>query len=325
MMPGNYGSALGRPGLYGGFGGFSTSEKAVDISPSLVLAQRQRINTAAVCQAFFVPWLLFCFIYAVMSFSLHYTQPALSWLFVGCGAWVTFLVGLSALRLSFVTMRGEYDREPSWLIFLFVSMLMAMVLGVVFGQQNFWADTQPYYDLLGLSRYTGVSPAGMRGQQLMDAGQVFFAEGAQLDLRKSMGFQNMDTYCVAPITIGNEAGPLPLASYDFWAVGLDCCSASSSDFRCGEFNNPRALAGLRLMNDDQRSFFRLAVQQAESAYNIRATHPLFFYWMQSPEDEMSAYRAEAYKHYFLGMTLHFCFQLLCVSLAARAFSKSGHF
>ena len=73
---------------------------------------------------------------------------------------------------------------------------------VLFGQQNFWADTQPYHDLLGLTRYTGVSPAGMRGQQLMDAGQVFFAEGTQLDLRKSMGFQNMDTYPAESPSVG---------------------------------------------------------------------------------------------------------------------------
>lgn len=60
---------------------------------------------------------------------------------------------------------------------------------------------------------------------------------------------------MAPIVNGNAA----LATYDFWAVGLNCCSGVSSDFRCGEFNNQHARSGLRLMRDDQRPFYRQAL------------------------------------------------------------------
>lgn len=73
-----------------------------------------------------------------------------------------------------------------------------------------------------------VYPNRMLGQQLLDAGIVQFAPGSQLDVKKSMGFKNGNLFCVAPIVFGT-ASPV---SYDFWAVGKDCCSGSQADFSC---------------------------------------------------------------------------------------------
>merc|ERR1719436_2231891 len=250
-----------------------------------------------------------------MSFSFHYQRPAMTWFLVILGLVATAILAFMAYQTK------QREREEMWYTFSTLALLVATITAAIFGDINFWFNMQPYYDIENLNTYPSVNPAREKGQQLMDAGRVYFADGAGLDLRKAMGFKNLDLYCVAPIVNGQEQ----LASYDFWAVGINCCSGVSSDFRCGEFNNPHARSGLRLMRDDQRPFYRLAVQQAEAAYNLKATHPLFFYWMQDPVAEMNSYRDDGFKYYLLGIFTHFAFNLFCVVCATVGFSKIGRY
>jgi hypothetical protein len=283
--------------------------------PSAVFAQgkRRRMNLVAICFNIFMPWFVFSAIYAVLSFSFHYQHPSAAWCVVGAGVVAIFISFAMWYRAK------RKDKELTWYMFSTLSLILAVILAAVLGDMNFWYNMQPFYDIENLNTYPNINPSAEKGQQLMDAGRVYFANDARLDDKYAMGFKNLDLYCVAPIVVGDAA----LASYDFWAVGLNCCSGVASDFRCGEFNNPHARSGLRLMRDDQRPFFRLAVQQAEAAYNIKATHPLFFYWMQDPVAEMNSYRDDGFKYYLLGIFTHFAFNLFCVVVAVVSFSKIG--
>jgi hypothetical protein len=312
------GGYLSRPQLYGGFGGFDTASEKDHLF--YARGQRQRLNVISVCQCLFLPWFMYCFTYAVTSFDLHYTRPLLMYVLLGLGLLGVVICGWLAFGVAMKKVHHDFH-EPSWYIFLFITMAIGWSLGIVFGNLNYISNMQSFYDYQNLNEYFYVDPSRMLGSQLMDAGRVSFVNGTSLDLRRSMGFKNLDTYCVAPITVEG----LPLASYDFWAVGLDCCSGNTADFQCGEYDNPKAKAGLRFLKDEQRAFFRLAVQQAEATYGIKATHPLFFFWTQDATGEMQGFRDEGYRYYCIGMVVHFVWQLFCVALAVMGFAKLGRF
>merc|ERR550537_1354680 len=144
---------------------------------------------------------------------------------------------------------------------------------------------------------------------MMDMGSVSFSKEAKIDFQKALGFRNDDTtFCVAPISNGQEDMPY----YDFWAVGTNCCSGRTSDFRCGAYRNPKAHSGIRLLNSDQRQNFHLAVEQAQATFGIRSVHPLFFEWVDDPEEEASKRRGRGYQFFISGVMVHFGLNLVFV-------------
>merc|ERR1740121_1704464 len=105
-----------------------------------------------------------------------------------------------------------------------------------------------------LNTYTEIDPSKMVGQQLMDAGSVLWSNTTALDISKSMGFKNLNTYCVAPITVPGSAPK----TYDFWAIGVNCCSGQEADFNCLDAKNKFARGGVRLLRASERPYYRLA-------------------------------------------------------------------
>jgi hypothetical protein len=274
---------------------------------------KRTVNLGTLLLSLFVPWIVFTAILTLKSLGLSYKSPGVVTV---VQVVLIILVCLQALY-AFSSMRDSSPSQASWNMFLAITSAIALMSGSVLGNSNYLTNVEPYYDEIGMNSYINVNPATYRGNQLMDAGQVVFASGSQLDITKSMSFKNLDRYCVAPVTMGSQT----LTNYDFWAVGINCCSGHSPDFHCGDSNNPDAHAGLRLMRDDLRSYYRLAVQQAEAAFNITANHPVFFYWMQDPSGELSAYQTAANAQWFLGTFIALGVQFVLVVVATIGISK----
>lgn len=304
---------------------------------NLVMNKARRvINWVPLLLATFLPWFLFLMIFRSVSYKTHYVSPliSLATVFFGLGlccyasqqAWKAHKAarGESKMVLQDAGTHAS-DREFYWKYFA-CSFWVAVLSAWLLGEQNYWFHMQPWYDIEHLATYVNVDPSserfpdGMvlptRGKRYLDAGKVSFKDDVILDQSKAMAFRNGDLYCVAPLV---SKSCEKNCGYDFWAVGVNCCSEVASDFRCGEYNNPRAKSGLRLMKDDERPFFRLAVMEAEGVHGIVSTHPLFFYWLEDPVAEIHSYKQRAYSKFIQYMIVFFFGNAACLGFSLKSF------
>jgi len=290
--------------------------------PFAARSLRKSVNLVAVVACLFLPILIFVVVFAAQSFGLHYETPRNCMLLCGGILVAVFIMGYFAYTAAMQRTVGV--QEPMWYVVVFASGFLAWILAFGFGQANFEANMQPFYDTNNLNVYQSVNPATAHGSQMMDAGRIMFTPGSHLDRVKAMVFQNVDRFCVAPISVG-PSGPnaTKLTTYDFWAVGLNCCPGNPAEFRCGEYWNTKASSGLRLMRSEERAYYRLAVRQAEAVFNIRAQHPVFLYWLQDANAELFAYEDDGFKYFSLGNLCFSCFQLFTIVVATIAFSKAS--
>lgn len=260
---------------------------------------------------------VFSYVVTLLTFKWHYSYPRFVWILVSLGA-LPILITYS-LRKNAVY-KGLSARWYNLSLVLFTT---AFVSGCLFGNLNYWYYSHTFYTVSSMKSYSNINPTESNGVRLMDAGKIYFSDNARLESAMGMSFTTLDTYCVAPI-IDNTPNS-SLASYDLWAVGMNCCSASNPYFGCGEYNNPHARAGVRQTFEEQRLYFRLAVQQAEAAYNIEAKNPIFFYWVQDPDYEVSKLFHMGYKYWVLMQGMHFAvntFLLICFLLLFNAPHRS---
>lgn len=287
---------------------------------ALLKTPRRRLNSVAIGLSLVLPWLMFVVMNAVTAFYIRYETPGATWFIVALGFLLILAVGIYAFcyRERRRASDAHQHHQPTWLIVFVVTSLIAWVLGTAMGSSNYSANFKPNYDLMNLNSYTDVNPSAMRAQQLMDAGRVEFAEGSRLDVTKSMGFKNVNVYCVAPITLGNAS----VGTHDFWAVGVNCCSGNQADFHCDDNSHHLSRrGGLRLMSDGDRPFYRLAVQQAESMYHIKANHPIFFHWVDDPLQVAQASHQRGMNRFHLEISGYLIFQAIAIVATTLCFAK----
>merc|ERR1719330_921612 len=138
-------------------------------------------------------------------------------------------------------------------VYLGAALTVAAAFSWALGDLNFWSVMHPSYEAEHLATYSNVDPSSQklwsgeasptRGRRFQDAGKIYFRHEAVVDVNRSASFKLSDYYCVAPIVNPKCQGSCGM---DFWAVGLNCCSERGG-FRCGEYWNPKAKSGLRMM------------------------------------------------------------------------------
>jgi hypothetical protein len=122
-----------------------------------------------------------------------------------------------------------------WLGFLFVMSTIGWIYGYTQANTIYSSCVWPAYNIQQMTSYPNVDPSTAEGNQFMDFGVISFTETATINQSMSMHFKDGVTYCVAPI-VGHvddksksdkskkKSSP---DSYDFWAVGVDCCEPAT--------------------------------------------------------------------------------------------------
>lgn len=269
-----------------------------------------------------LPPIVFFGVTALLCFRFRFRFPRGAWFLAFLFATPAFGV-VALMRRESRLGNGSTDKV-GWLHLALVLFLAAFVAAATAGDLIYWYFSQPFFLLDSLTAYDEVNPAEIDGLRLMDAGRVRFAEGARLATDMAMSFTSWDIYCVAPITTaeGLPSQGSRLNSYDLWAVGVNCCNSAEANFHCGAYDKPKARAALRQVSAEARPYFRLAVQQAEGAYNIQANHPLFFYWVEDPQEEQKLFFEAAFSNWVLANGLHFGVNAFAVLVYVVLFNKA---
>lgn len=272
-----------------------------------------------------MPFLGALYIGLLMTSRYRFTRPRTCLLF---GPILGLIICSYSTILAMINLRRGLPARGR--LTMCVCCWLALISSTMVSDQLFWKYIWGYWSLEDLNTYINIDPANDEGQTFMDAGQVYFKESTFVAKTKAVAYQDNGVYCVAPIIrqpLENQQGTAAVASngpftlppsgtVDFWAVGINCCDPSGAAFTCGEVEavgaGVGARAGVRLMRDDVRPFFTMAVQEWTAKNNLPARHPLFFTWVADPLWEVERLKTSSFTNLAMYLLL-FCITNTVVS------------
>jgi len=276
--------------------------------------KKRRMNGIPIMINLFLPWLLFCATFTIWSFKIHFRYQQ----------WLTHialvLVVICLIPAYFLYDSRQRGQDPMWYGYSFLTFSVAVGFGMYLGNWNYESNMWYAFKYDSLENYPSIDVGKELAVNVLDAGRVYFASTAKIDTSQSWHFKDGTLYCVAPIV--SSAG-MQTKTLDFWAVGMDCCSDSASDFRCGEFTNQNARSGLRLLDESKLKMYRLAVEQATQLYQIHSTNPLFFEWTQDPLEDVQKFQIAGWAYFQLAAIVSLVISVFVVMLATLRFAYIG--
>lgn len=282
---------------------------------------RRQLSAHSIALALFIPFAFFMGTFNLLSGEIYYNHPHDAMLILGLAFVVDLVIGAFALQAH---RKWQKTGEGSWFTFIFLTILLALGLGQFLGYLNFRVNTRRYYDYMSLRRVIDVDPTHVQGQGELDAGTIDFTAGTHVDRSFSMAYHKQRTWCVAPIVSGKD----PLANYDFWAVGMDCCSTKPGDFSCGpnyvqRSENGMAIQpkGLRVLEDSELQGYKLAVDMAAAQYDIQSRRPIFLYLMEKPYEAIKEFSDGSATLTAISGVFFFLLQCVLVYRQAEKFGK----
>lgn len=277
----------------------------------------RKFNPRAVFLCWLIPSAIFTLVAGLLSSTLQDTQTLLTTLVLAIVvANVLLIAGLGAHMIGRY-LRGRLQEFPFWYSFFVVASLASLIVAVWFAQVNYVDNTSAYENLFKLAAASNLDPATDSSVRFMDVGRVTFSNGSTVDTSKTIGFKNSDVYCVAPIV--NSKSTVQPKTFDYWAIGLNCCSLGT--FSCGAYDNPAARSGIRLLREDQRAFYKLAAEEAEVTYGVKMEHPIFFYWVEDATEASQGFVVAATKYWLIASAAWACFLMASTVTAAMFYMK----